>query len=495
MSSADPMERTGPISPAEPPPPPGLAGCARELAEGRTTSTAQVAAAFARIEASRRTLNAFRQLRTEAALAEAADADRRLAAGERLPLLGVPVAVKDDTDVEGMPTYFGCDGALPPAAADSEAVRRLRAAGAVVVGKTNSCEFGQWAFTEGPAFGVTRNPWNTAHTPGGSSGGSAAAVAAGLVPAALGSDGAGSIRIPAAWTHLVGIKPQRGRISVHPHSDAFQGLTVNGPLARTVADAALLLDAAAGPHPGDPHRPPAVDASAAARRDPGSLRIGLALRPPLTLTRNAPHPEVLRAVTALAETLARLGHHVEEAHPRYGLIGLSFVPRATAGIAELAALHPEPGLLDARTRSALRTGTRLGGRIVRAARAREVRQHARIGAFFDTSRGGDGRGYDVLLTPTTAAPPPRVGEFDHLSAWRTDLSMTAACPYAWPWNVLGWPGVNVPAGFTRDGLPVGAQLLGPSRSEARLISLAAQLESDRRWFEHRPPALSAAGGR
>ncbi|MEU0147126.1 amidase [Streptomyces sp. NPDC006288] len=487
MSSADPTERTGPTRPGESSTAePGLTDSARGLADGRTTSSALVAAAFARIGASRHTLNAFRQLRTDAALAEAAEADRRLDAGERLPLLGVPVAVKDDTDVAGMPTYFGCDGALPPAAADSEAVRRLRAAGAVIVGKTNSCELGQWAFTEGPAFGSTRNPWNTAHTPGGSSGGSAAAVAAGLVPAALGSDGAGSIRIPAAWTHLVGIKPQRGRISVHPNSDAFQGLTVNGPLARTVADAALLLDAAAGSHPGDPHRPPAVDASAAARRDPGRLRIGLALRPPLTLTRNAPHPEVLRAVTALAEVLARLGHHVEEARPRYGLIGLSFVPRATAGIAELAALHPEPGLLDPRTRSALRTGTRLGGRIVRAARAREVRQHARIGAFFDTARGG--HGYDVLLTPTTAAPPPRVGEFDRLSAWRTDLAMTSACPYAWPWNVLGWPAVNVPAGFTHDGLPIGAQLLGPSRGESGLISLAAQLEADRRWYEHRPPA-------
>uniref|UniRef100_A0AAU3GR49 Amidase n=1 Tax=Streptomyces sp. NBC_01401 TaxID=2903854 RepID=A0AAU3GR49_9ACTN len=487
MSSADPTERTGPLRPVEPPVQPGLVDCARELAEGRTTSAALVAGAFARIEASHQGLNAFRQLRHEAALAEAADADRRLAAGERLPLLGVPVAVKDDTDVAGLPTYFGCDGALPPATADSEAVRRLRAAGAVVVGKTNSCELGQWAFTEGRAFGATRNPWNTAHTPGGSSGGSAAAVAAGLVPAALGSDGAGSVRIPAAWTHLVGIKPQRGRISVHPHSDAFQGLTVNGPLARTVADAALLLDAAAGPHPGDPHRPPAVDASGAARRDPGRLRIGLALRPPTTLTRNAPHPDVRRAVTELAEALARLGHHVEEARPRYGLIGLSFVPRATAGIAELAALHPEPWLLDPRTRSALRTGTRLGGRIVRAARLREVRQHARIGAFFDTARGG----YDVLLTPTTAAPPPRVGAFDELSAWRTELAMTSACPYAWPWNVLGWPGINVPAGFTPDGLPLGAQLLGPSRSETRLIALAAQLEADRRWHEHRPPAPGA----
>ncbi|NEC06401.1 amidase family protein, partial [Streptomyces sp. SID7909] len=236
------------------PAPRGLADGVRALADGRTTSTALVTAALARIEASQGTLNAFRHLRAEAALTEAAEADRRLAAGERLPLLGVPVAVKDDTDVAGMPTHFGCAGDRAAASADSEAVRRLRAAGAVIVGKTNSCELGQWPFTEGAAFGATRNPWHTDHTPGGSSGGSAAAVAAGLVPAALGSDGAGSVRIPAAWTHLVGIKPQRGRISVHPHSDAFQGLTVNGPLARTVEDAALLLDAVAGPHPEDPHR-------------------------------------------------------------------------------------------------------------------------------------------------------------------------------------------------------------------------------------------------
>lgn len=471
--------------------PTGLADSARALADGRTSATRLVTEALTRIEASQGTLNAFRHLRATAALAEAAEADRRLDAGERLPLLGVPVAVKDDADVAGLPTHFGCAGELPVATADCESVRRLRAAGAVIVGKTNSCELGQWPFTEGSAFGVTRNPWNTDHTPGGSSGGSAAAVAAGLVPAALGSDGAGSVRIPAAWTHLVGIKPQRGRISVHPHSDAFQGLTVNGPLARTVADAALLLDAVAGAHPDDPHRPPPVDASAAARRDPGRLRIALAWRPPLTLTGTAPHPDVRRAVTDLAETLARLGHHVEEARPRYGLIGLGFVPRATAGIAELAARHPEPTLLDPRTRSALRTGTRLGGRVVRAARAREVRQHRRIGALFHPPRGRAGsgqQGFDVLLTPTTALPPPRIGRFDGLSAWRTDVAIAEACPYAWPWNVLGWPGINVPAGFTPDGLPVGAQLLGPSRSEERLISLAAQLEADRRWFEHRPPA-------
>ncbi|KIF02308.1 amidase, partial [Streptomyces sp. RSD-27] len=233
---------------------------AAALAEGKVSARQLAERSLARIAATQSSLNAFRIVRAEAALAEAEAADRRLARGERLPLLGVPVAVKDDMDVAGEPTAFGCPGDFPPKRADGEAVRRLRAAGAVVVGKTQTPELGQWPFTEGPAFGATRNPWDPAYTPGGSSGGSAAAVAAGLVPAALGSDGAGSVRIPAAWTHLVGVKPQRGRISTWPEPEAFHGLTVNGVLARTVADAALLLDAASGPAPGDLHRPAPVSA-------------------------------------------------------------------------------------------------------------------------------------------------------------------------------------------------------------------------------------------
>ncbi len=316
----------------------------------------------------------------------------------------------------------------------------------MIIGKTNTCEFGQWPFTEGPAFGATRNPWSTDHTPGGSSGGSAAAVAAGLVPAALGSDGAGSVRIPAAWTHLVGVKPQRGRISTWPRGESFQGITVNGTLARTVADAALLLDAASGNHPRDPHRPPAVDLLSAIGRDPGRLRIALSLKPPFTAVPARLLPEVRARVVALAERLAAAGHTVEEADPPYGQIGLTFVPRATAGIAERVDEAPFPALLDRRTRDAARLG---------------------IGAFFTK--------YDVVLAPTTAAPPPRIGALLELSGFATDRAMIAACPYAWPWNVLGWPGVNVPAGFTTDGLPVGAQL-----------------ESELRWSEKWPePPVTA----
>jgi amidase len=457
----------------------GLAESARALADGEVSSRALVEQALARIEASQPSVNAFRVVRAEAALAEAEAADAELAAGVRKPLLGVPVAVKDDMDVAGEPTAFGCDGQFPPVARDGEAVRRLRAAGAVIVGKTNTCEFGQWPFTEGPAFGATRNPWNPEHTPGGSSGGSAAAVAAGLVPAALGSDGAGSVRIPASWTHLIGIKPQRGRISTWPRGESFQGITVNGTLARTVADAALLLDAASGNHANDPHRPAPIDASEAARREPGRLRIALALKPPFTAVRARLQPEVRARVLELAQKLSELGHVVEEANPPYGQIGLTFVPRATFGIAERVAEAPFPALLDRRTRDAARLGRLLGGAPLKAARRAEAVLHRRIGSFFES--------YDVILAPTTAAPPPRIGALLPLSGFATDRAMIAACPYAWPWNVLGWPGVNVPAGFVTGGLPVGAQLLGPAGSEPLLISLAAQLEAELRWHGAWPP--------
>jgi amidase len=393
----------------------------------------------------------------------------------------VPVAIKDDTDLVGEPTAFGCVGVFPPKAADHEAVRRLRAAGAVIVGKTNTPELGQWPFTEGESFGATRNPWNPAYSPGGSSGGSAAAVAAGVVPAALGSDGAGSIRIPAAWTHLVGIKPQRGRISSWPDAEAFNGLTCIGPMARRVADVALLLDVVRGSHRGDLHRPapPPESYVAAAGRAPGRLRIAVSYRVPFSLTVTRPDPEVRRAVDGLAERLARLGHRVEHADPRYGLIGLTFVPRSTVGVRAWRDRVVEPDRLDDRTAENLRLGAVLRGPALRLARAGERPFARRVGAIFDD--------HDVVLTPTTASLPTVIGAYDGLSGWETDQAMAARCPYAWPWNVLGWPGANVPAGLTGTGLPIGGQLLGPANSEALLISLAAELEDAERWYERRPP--------
>ena len=271
------------------------------------------------IDASQSTLNAFRVVLRERALADAADADRKRAAGEQLPLLGIPIAVKDDVDVAGVPTRFGTGGYVPMADRDAEVVRRLKAAGAVIVGKTNTCELGQWPFTSGPAFGHTRNPWSSEHTPGGSSGGSAAAVAAGLVAAAIGSDGAGSVRIPAAWTHLVGIKPQRGRISTWPLPEAFNGITVNGVLARTVTDAALVLDAASGNVPGDLHQPPPVQVSDYVAQAPGPLKIAMSTKFPYTVFRAKLHPEIRAAMETVAGQLEQLGHTMVRADPDYNI--------------------------------------------------------------------------------------------------------------------------------------------------------------------------------
>ncbi|MGB3441951.1 MAG: amidase [Actinophytocola sp.] len=443
-----------------------LAAQATALARGDITSVQLTQNALDRADATQPTLNAFRRLRRDVALVEAKDADRRLAAGERLPLLGMPIAIKDDMDLAGEPTAFGCAGDYPVAAEDGVLVRHLRAAGAVIVGKTNTPEFGLWPITEGEAFGVTRNPWHPDHTPGGSSGGSAAAVAAGIVAAAVGSDGAGSIRIPAAWTHLVGIKPGRGTL---PTPEAFNGITEWGPLTRTTEDAALLLDVLAGES----------RFRAAADREPRPLRIALSLRPPfMGGVRVRLDPRVRGAVVEVARHLSALGHEIVVDDPDYGLIGLTFLPRSLAGVEEWCAAAPDRSLLDFRTTDTGRMGARLAGRALRLSRASHDYYQRKVGRLFER--------VDVVLAPTTATPPLPVGAIDGLSGWRTDRTVMAACPYAWPWNALGWPGVNVPAGLTDDGLPVGAQLLAPSGGEELLISLTAQLESVLRWDERRP---------
>jgi amidase len=445
------------------------------------TSDTLVRRSLHAIDASQSTLNAFRVVLTESALADAARADLRRAAGDTAPLLGIPIAVKDDVDVAGVPTAFGTDGYVRPATQDAEVVRRLKAAGAVIVGKTNTCELGQWPFTSGPGFGHTRNPWSRRHTPGGSSGGSAAAVAAGLVTAAIGSDGAGSVRIPAAWTHLVGIKPQRGRISTWPLPEAFNGITVNGVLARTVADAALVLDAASGNVEGDRHKPPPLTASDYVSVAPGPLKIALSTRFPYTFFRSKLHPEILAATQKVGEQLEMLGHTVVKGNPDYGLrLSWNFLARSTSGLREWEERLGDGVAWDRRTLSNLRTGHLLGQAILKSSRRHETADQRRVGSIFDI--------VDVVLAPTTAQPPPLARSFDRLGSFGTDRAMIAACPGAWPWNVLGWPSINVPAGFTSDGLPIGVQLMGPANSEGMLISLAAELEAVIGWAAKQPKA-------
>ncbi|MGA9286566.1 MAG: amidase [Solirubrobacteraceae bacterium] len=462
-------------------PPLELTECAEALREGRLSSSELVEQALDRIETTQPTLNAFRVVRAEEARKEAAEADRRIAAGERLPLLGVPVAIKDDVNLAGHPTSFGCAGQFTVAPEDCEMVRRLRAAGAVIVGKTNTPEIGLYPFTEGSAFGATRNPWSLEHTPGGSSGGSAAAVSAGIVAAAVGSDGAGSVRIPAGWCNLVGIKPQRGRISTWPDRESFNGLTCIGPLTRTVADTALMLDVLSGNHPEDLHAPPspAEPYSRVIEREGPRLRIALSLRHAFSGAPVRLHREIEAGVRRIGRVLAEMGHTVCERHPRYGLMGLALVARGESGVHGWTQRVPDQSLLDARTRSTAQLGGALSRTLLPVARRLERRFQRRIGSVFHE--------FDVLIAPTSAAAPLPIGKTDGMSSWSTQQVIAGSCPYAWPWNVLGWPGVSVPGGLTEEGLPFGVQLLGPANSEATLLSVAAELEQVERWHERVAP--------
>jgi amidase len=450
----------------------GLGGLEEQvlaLREREIGSRELVENALARAEQTQETLNAFRVICREEALPDAEHADRRLADGEAAPLLGVPVAIKDDVDLTGHTTPFGCGGGRP-AVRDAEAVRRLRDAGAIVIGKTHAPEVGQWHFTETPLHGATRNPWNPGHTPGGSSGGAAAAVAAGVVAAAIGSDGAGSIRIPAAWTGLVGLKPQRGRVSTWPDAEAFNGLSCYGPLARSVGDAALMLDATHGNVPADLHkpRPPTEPFAMSAARDPGRLRVAISFATPAWVSGKV-HAEHRDAIEAFGCRLADLGHDVFPADPDYGLVGPAIIPRGMAGVEAWLAAHGEDrSALEPRTRTHARFGRALSGPLLRISRAAEPRLRQRVGRIFERC--------DVVLTPTTAMPPPRVGALEGKGYWATSTAASAICPFAFAWNVVGWPAISVPARLTSRGLPIGAQLLGREGDEATLLSLAGSIE-------------------
>ncbi len=414
------------------------------------------------------------------ARAEAEAAQQRIRAGERMPLLGVPVAIKDEFDVAGQINTCGtsaCDG---PAAADSEVVRRLRAAGAIPIGITNVPELTMWPFTETESWGKTRNPWNVERVPGGSSGGSGAAVAAGLAPIALGSDGAGSIRIPAAWCGLFGLKVQRGRISYMPLTEHWHGLSVPGPLARRVIDAALFLDAVAGPAPGDPAAlpAPAEPFAQAAQRAPGKLRVAVSTKlPPLATARVS--AEARSAVEETAELLGSLGHDVRRRDPDYGLVWTHVTRRYMRGIHDDVDALPHPERLERRTRAMSRIGGLIPPAAVRRSREAEPRVAGRINALF--------REFDVLLTPVTARQPPPVGKWEGRGALRTLNGSIWHCPFTAVWNVTGQPAAAVPAGVDGSGMPRSVQLIGRPQDEATLLSLAAQLESERPWADMVPP--------
>jgi amidase len=434
-----------------------------------------VEACLRRIEALDPKLNAFRTTMPDEALA-AAESD-----SSEGPLAGVPIAIKADTPVAGQPTTRGSTSHGPAEPADAEVVRRLRAAGAIPIGITNVPELMIFPWTASDATGVTRNPWNLARTTGGSSGGSAAAVAAGMVACATGSDGGGSVRIPAACCGLVGMKPTRGRVSKMPEGEHWFGLSTYGPLARTVADSALMLDAMHGTIEGDVHRAAPFEGSyrEAAGAPPGRLRIAVSRKVPPGLI--APiSPEQRAAWERTGALLVDLGHEVVERDPAYGLVAIEFTQTWLRGIYEDTLQVPDPTRLERTTRRMAAAGRRLvPERRARKLRERRVRTTARILSLWDD--------VDVLLTPglaTTAIAAEGGYAAGALAAFNKAARFTPWTPFV---NVTGQPAVTIPAGLAADGLPLSVQLVGRIGAEGTLYGLASQLEQAAPWADRRPP--------
>ncbi|MGV9666404.1 amidase [Nocardia niigatensis] len=433
-------------------------GTATAVQNGSISPEDAVGAALDRIRARDRKLNAFSLVREEAARTEARAVAERPDL-DMLPLAGVPVAVKNNIDVTGEVTRGGSlSGADAPAPDDHPVVRRLRAAGAVIVGLTTVPEFALWGTTDGPGS-ITRSPWNTRYSAGGSSGGAGAAVGAGMVPIAHGNDGLGSVRIPAACSGVVGLKPGRGLVPAEVGVDSWGGMTENGVLATTVTDTALMLSVLAD-------RPDLADLET-----PPTLRIGLATAPPSPLT----HVDL--AWTAAADKAAaaasRAGHVIGVAELPYQGVAFALLLRWLGNAAREAATVPHPDRLQRRTR----THVALGKAVLKSglSRASQVdRVEARLLDYFER--------YDVVITPTLASPAPRARRW-HSRPWLANvLANVKFSPFTPLWNLVGWPALSLPMGLhPRTGTPVAAQIAGPPGSESTILRLAAQIEAAHPW--------------
>ncbi|HKP18145.1 MAG TPA: amidase [Gaiellaceae bacterium] len=445
---------------------------AQLVRRGEVTPVELVETYLERIERLNPQLNAFVTVVGEEALAAAAG---ELPDG---PFRGVPLPIKDLQETAGIRTTFSSRAYadyVPDF--DVAVVRRLKDAGFVVIGKTNTPEFGITAVTESQLNGACRNPWNPERTPGGSSGGAAAAVVSGLAPVAHGTDGGGSIRIPASCCGVFGIKPARGRVSLAPYG-GHEGFSTSGPLARTVLDAAALLDVMAGYETGDPwwapppERPFAEEPGA----DPGSLRVALTTAPPI----DAPvAPECVEAAGDAAALLGELGHTVEEATPPWGQDELLDLFMAVWTVIPGLREHP-PDLFEPMNRVLIDAGAKLNAvdYVVATQRLRALAR--RIVAFWDD--------YDLVLTPTLAQPPPPIGALiDESDPWRSFDNAWKFTPFTQVANITGLPAVSLPLFWSEDSLPIGAQLIGGPAGEATLLRVAAQLEQARPWRDRRPP--------
>jgi amidase len=453
----------------------------RRLIDGRGVSASEVAAAcLARIKAADPSIQSFVTLvDEERVMAAAENAQKQIRQGAASPLAGIPYALKDLTETAGIRTTFGSrlrENHVPNE--DAAVARRLREAGGVLLGKTNTPEFGNRATTAFGLFPATHNPWDLVKTAGGSSGGSAAAVAACLCPVAEGSDGGGSIRIPSSCCGVVGIKPSRGRVSNAPNSNPRGGLITHGPIARTVADAAMMLDIMAGYEPGDPFvAPPHVAPFLSfAKQDPKPLKIGLLVKSDKPIDK-----EVVAAVQETAKVLVSLGHEVEEA--RVDITGLGPLFRVMAEAESAANEVEDPASFsDPYSTWCYRRGSELTAKAYIKATEEMFRRSREI--IIASSK------WDCLITPTVTLTPQPLKTFLAITE-RVAEDDLAYIPFTYPFNITGQPGISLPLGWSIEGLPIGVQLVGRPYEESLIISLAAQLERAMPWYS-RYPARAAA---
>jgi aspartyl-tRNA(Asn)/glutamyl-tRNA(Gln) amidotransferase subunit A len=436
---------------------------------------------LSRIEALNPRLNAFCLVTAEVARRAAREAEIAVVKGEPLGALhGVPVSIKDVIFTRGIRTTGGSRlfaEAVPEE--DAVAVARLRAAGAVVLGKTNTSEFGHKAVTENPLFGVTRNPWDAALTPGGSSGGAAAAVAAGLGPAALGTDGGGSIRIPAAFCGVYGFKPSWGRVPQHPGFPGWDYLGCTGPLTRHVRDAGLVLDVIVGADDRDRHSLPREAGAYVEACDEPIKGLHVAWTPDLGYA--VVEPAVQRICENAAAEFESLGCHVEVVSPGWENPEEAF---STLVAAQFYAhwsdrLPAAEALLDATLVSFIRRGGAITARDYVLAAERVKAYWIEVHAFLER--------FDLLLTPTVAVPPFRAGAAPPRDIGDSRVSVLGWMPFTYPFNLTGQPAASVPAGFTDDGRPVGLQIVGRRHADRAVLAASAAYEAACPWADRHPP--------
>ena len=459
--------------------------------DGDVSARELVETAYEAIESRNDELNAFVTLTRERALQEA-DAVK---AGDDRPLAGVPIAIKDLVALTaGIPTSMGCNamGEFVPDE-DTALVRRIRDAGAIIVGKTNTPELGILPVTEPDLHGPARNPWDPSRTTGGSSGGSACAVAAGMVPIAHANDGGGSIRIPASCCGLVGLKPSRGRVSLAPLGEFVGGIAVEGVVTHTVLDSAVALDILAGYEPGDPYWAPDPSApfADAVDREPGKLRIAFSAEAP----NGVPVDEdCVTATRETAELLESLGHTVFEA-PALSDEGYidNFLKIWIGGVAgnvrELGNMRGRP--VEASELEPLTAQMVEMAESISAADFLVALEYLRGLSRRVISMWGE---IDVLLTPTLAKVPIEIGALRPNEGEPPIEMLNKAAewvPFTPVWNVTGQPAISLPLHQSQEGLPVGVQLVGAPAAEELLISLSAQLEEARPWADRRPELVAA----